>query len=153
MDNSHRQIEILFLPLSSAVAAIFPRQSGFRGRTPLLCLLIHGRLDTWTQTQLHIVWIWFEDCIKVHAQQYLQQVSACPGHLVKGVRRSSRCGLEWRYNGEVRCTMEQRLRHLRTFLVPCRGRQVRPVKQHCDAAPPHLTLTTWRAGDLLDALF
>ena len=42
MDNSHRQLEILFLPLSSAVAAMFPRQSGFRGRTPLLCLLIHG---------------------------------------------------------------------------------------------------------------
>ena len=118
MDNSHTQLEILFLPLSSAVAALFPRQSGFRGRTPLLCLLIHSRLDTWTQTQLHIVWILFEDCIKVHAQQYLQQESACPGHLVKGVRRSSRCGLEWRYNGEVRCTMEQRLRHLRTFLVP-----------------------------------
>ena len=49
------QLEILFLPLSSAVAAMFPRQSGFRGRTPLLCLLIHSRLETWTQTQLHIV--------------------------------------------------------------------------------------------------
>ena len=36
--------EILFLPLSFAPAAMFPRQSGFRGRTPLLPLLIHSRL-------------------------------------------------------------------------------------------------------------
>ena len=27
-------------------AAMFPRQSGFRGRTPLLSLLIHGKLET-----------------------------------------------------------------------------------------------------------
>ena len=70
MDNSHRQLEILFLPLlllpplSSAVAAMFPRQSGFRGRTPLLCLLIHSRLETWTQTQLHIVWIYLRTASK-----------------------------------------------------------------------------------------
>ena len=51
MDNSHRQLEILLLPLSLALAAMFPRQSGFRGRTPLLSLLIHSRLETWTQTQ------------------------------------------------------------------------------------------------------
>ena len=37
--------EILFLPLSFAPAAMFPRQSGFRGRTPLLSLLIHSRLE------------------------------------------------------------------------------------------------------------
>lgn len=54
MDNSHRQREILFLPLSFALAAMFPRQSGFRGRTPLLSVLIHSGLETWTQTQ-HIV--------------------------------------------------------------------------------------------------
>ena len=55
MDNSHRQREILFLPLSFALAAMFPRRNGFRGRTPLLSLLIHSRLETWTQTQLYIV--------------------------------------------------------------------------------------------------
>ena len=50
MDNSHHS-----LPLNFSLAAMFPRQSGFRGLTPLLPLLIHGRLQTWTQTQLHIV--------------------------------------------------------------------------------------------------
>ena len=55
MDNSHRRWDIIFLPLSFALAAMFPRQRGLRGRTPLLSLLIHSRLDTWTQTQLHIV--------------------------------------------------------------------------------------------------
>ena len=44
--------EILFLPLSFAPAAMFPRQSGLRGRTSILSLLIHSRLETWTQTQL-----------------------------------------------------------------------------------------------------
>ena len=50
--------EILFLPLSFAPAAIFPRQSGLRGRTPIpiLSLLIHRRLETWTQTQLLLNW-------------------------------------------------------------------------------------------------
>ena len=32
---------MLSLPLSSAGAAMFPRQGGLRGMTPLLCLLIH----------------------------------------------------------------------------------------------------------------
>ena len=32
-----------------------PRQRGLRGRTPLLSVLIHSSLETWTQTQLHLV--------------------------------------------------------------------------------------------------
>ena len=50
--------EILFLPLCFALPchahAMFPRQSDLR--TPLLSLLIHSRLETWTQTQLHTVY-------------------------------------------------------------------------------------------------
>ena len=57
--------EILFLPLSFAPAAMFPRQSGLRGRTPLLSLLIHSRLETWTQTQLihHFICLWNFSCL------------------------------------------------------------------------------------------
>ena len=75
--------EILFLPLSFALAAMFPRQSGLRGKTPLLSLLIHSRLETWTQTQLHIVpadiqrlfiLFFYKSCLLLLTGKYQDQV-------------------------------------------------------------------------------
>ena len=57
MDN--RKWEILFLPFSFNTALIILTQRDFRGRTPLLSLLIHSRVETWTQTQLlYVMFIW-----------------------------------------------------------------------------------------------
>ena len=58
MDNSHGQLEILILPLSFGLAVMFPRQSGFRGREPLLSLLthIHRRANTFTETHWADSW-------------------------------------------------------------------------------------------------
>ena len=91
MDNSHTQLEILFLPLSSAVAAMFPRQSGFRERTPLLCLLIHSRLETWTQTQPHIVSTAIQGLF-IHCFYITCLLSAIAVHCRSHSERGERCG-------------------------------------------------------------
>ncbi|KAK0148798.1 Inactive serine/threonine-protein kinase TEX14 [Merluccius polli] len=107
MDNSHRQSDILFLPLSSAVAAMFPRQSvGHQATpTPACCPLgVRGPGSTQLGEKRFV-------CAKIQHFQGYTMTFPFPCPVQMGVMRSD--GLEAQLH---RYTMEKNLTKMEKLL-------------------------------------